>query len=334
MLISKKKLASFKRVLWVFIPAVLVLVVGIGALDFYLIHRMTHPPRTQLYGSPRDFQVILQKPMWFDETWKNSDATQSTGWFLSKGKPGPAIILSHGYGSNRSELLTLAFELWKAGYHVLLYDLRGHGESPVKWSGLGSYEKDDLLSGIRFLKTKKTDAGQELLDGRVGLYGVDMGGYISLVASSQDPGVKAVAVDSIYPDTGRFINHRLKTFIGTDSSTANRLVDSHWTSDLTDLGLQLYLMRREDSAPATESAAAAMGSKLFITAKNTGAFEELTRDLYAQAKDPKKLVEAEHSRMSRLYDEASAEYDARIVAFFLDALPVAGGKTGALARAK
>ncbi|HSO73911.1 MAG TPA: alpha/beta fold hydrolase, partial [Blastocatellia bacterium] len=291
-------------------------------------------PRTQLYGSPRDFQVILQKPMWYDETWKNSDATQSAGWFLSKGKPGPAIILSHGYGSNRSELLTLAFELWKAGYHVLLYDMRGHGESPVKWSGLGSYEKDDLLSGIRFLRTKKTDAGQELLDGRVGLYGVDMGGYISLVASSQDPGVKAVAVDSIYPDMGRFINHRLKTFIGTDSSTANILVDSHWTSDLTDLALQLYLMRREDSAPGAESAAAVTGSKLFIAAKNTGAFETLTRDLYAQAKEPKTLVEAEHSRMSRLYDQASAQYDARIVAFFLEALPLTGGKAGPLARAK
>ena len=335
MLISKKKRASFKRVLWVFIPAVLVLVVGVGALDFYLVFRMTHPPRTQLYGSPRDFQVILQRPMWFDEKWRNSDSTQSVGWFLSRGKTGPVVILSHGYGSNRSELLTLAFELWKAGYHVLLYDMRGHGESPVKWSGLGTYEKDDLLSAIKFLKTKKTDSGQDLIDGRVGLYGVDMGGYISLVASSQNPAVKAVAVDSVYPDMGHFINHRLKTFIGTDSSTANVFVDSHWTSDLTDLALQLYLMRREDSAPAAESAAAVNASKLFLSANNTGAFELLTHDLYLQAKDPKTLVEVEHTRMDRLYDKASAEYDARIVAFFRDALALAAPeKPGPVARAK
>lgn len=334
MLISKKKRASFKRALWVFIPAVLVLVVGVGALDFYLIHRMTHPPRTQLYGSPRDFQVILQRPMWFDDKWRNSDSTQSAGWFLSRGKPAPVVILSHGYGSNRSELLTLAFELWKAGYHILLYDMRGHGESPVKWSGLGTYEKDDLLSAIKFLKTKKTDGGQELIDGRVGLYGVDMGGYISLVASSQDPTVKAVAVDSVYPDMGRFINHRLKTFIGTGSATANSLVDSHWTSDLTDLALQLYLLRREDSAPAADSVASVNASKLFVTAKDTGAFEALTHDLYAQAKDPKTLVEVAHSRIERLYDTASSDYDARIVAFFREALPLAADKPGPLARAK
>ena len=146
---------------------------------FYLIHRMTHPPRTQFYGSPRDFQVILQRPMWFDDKWRNSDATQSAGWFLSRGKPAPVVILSHGYGSNRSELLTLAFELWKAGYHILLYDMRGHGESPVKWSGSAVRERRSL-SAIKFLRTKKTDGGQELIDGRVGLYGVDMGGYISL----------------------------------------------------------------------------------------------------------------------------------------------------------
>ncbi|HWN99149.1 MAG TPA: alpha/beta fold hydrolase [Blastocatellia bacterium] len=333
MLISKKKLAAFKRVFWVFVPAVLVLVVGVGALDFYVVHRMTHPPRTSLYGSPRDFQVILKRPMWFDDTWKNSDATQSSGWFLSQGKPGPVVILSHGYGSNRSELLTLGFELWKAGYHVLLYDMRGHGESSVKWSGLGTYEKDDLLSAIKFLKSKKANDGQPLIDGRVGLYGVDMGGYISLVASSQDPSVKAVAVDSVYPDMNRFINNRLKTFIGTDSSAANSLVDSHWTSDLTGLALQLYLMRREDSAPAVESVAAVTGSKLFMKAKNTGAFEALTLDLYTQAKDPKKLVEVEYSRVTRLYGKASADYDAEVVAFFLDAVPLSASKAGPLARA-
>src|SRR5215467_7214227 len=122
-------------------------------------------------------------PMWFEEKWKNADSTQTFGWFLSQGKPAPAIILSHGYGSNRSELITLAFELWKSGFHVLMYDLRGHGESPVKWSGLGTYEKDDLLSAIKFMKNRKNETGQDLLDGRVGLYGVDLGGYLSLVVS-------------------------------------------------------------------------------------------------------------------------------------------------------
>ncbi len=328
-MISKKFRATFKRVLWVFIPAVLVFAVGVAALDFYFIHHMTHPQRTELYGSPRDFQLILQRPMWFDEKWKNSDGTQTVGWLLSRGKTGPAVILSHGYGSNRSELLTLSFELWKSGYNVLVYDLRGHGESPVNWSGLGTYEKEDLLSAIKFLRTQKTETGQDLLDGRVGLYGVDLGGYISLVASAEDPMIKAVAVDSVFPDVSHFMSHQLKTMVGGDSDMANRLANSEWTTNLTKLAMQLYLLRREDSAPAVDSVATATGRKfLFITGKNSGGLASMTRELHTATKDPKQLVEVEQSRLLRLYDQASSEYDARVVAFFKEAIPLGPDKPG------
>jgi pimeloyl-ACP methyl ester carboxylesterase len=327
MIFSKKHRAMLKRVFWVFIPAALVLVVGVGALAFFMIHRLAHPPVTQLYGTPRDFQIILQRPMWYDEKWKNSDSTQSVGWFLSRDKAAPAIILSHGYGANRSDLLTLAFELWKSGFHVLVYDLRGHGESPVKWSGLGTYEKDDLLSAIKFLKERKNESGQLLLDGRVGLYGVDVGGYISLVASAQDPLVKAVAVDSVYPDVSHFINTRLKTIVGSNG-IGNSLVDSPWTGRLSELAMQLYLLRREDTAPAVESVSAGAGRRfLFITAKDTGKYDEMTRELFDQTKGQKELVEVEHSHMDRLYENAASAYDDRVVAFFQQAIPPAPEKS-------
>ena len=334
-MIPKNTRIMLKRVLWVFIPAVLVFAVGVAALDFYFIHRLTHPPRTELYGSPRDFQLILQKPMWFEEKWKNSDSTQTVGWLLSRGKPAPAIILSHGYGSNRSELLTLAFELWKAGYNVLVYDLRGHGESPVKWSGLGTYEKDDLLSALKFLRNRTNETGQPLLDGRVGLYGVDIGGYVSLVAATQDPTIKAVAVDSVYPDVAHFMSHQLKKIVGKDSDMGNRLADSRWTTQLTELAMQLYLLRREDSAPALDSVATASGRKLlFITGKNSGGLGGMTRELHDAAKDNKQFVEVEQSRLIRLYDTTSSEYDARVVTFFKEAIPVATDKPGQIAKAK
>lgn len=332
MIISKKRRVTLKRVLWVFIPAVLVLGVGVLGLNFYLIHRMAHPPRNPLYGSPRDFQVIMQKPMWSDEKWNNSDATQSVGWFLKQGRPAPAIILSHAYGSNRSDFLTLSFELWKAGYNVLVYDLRGHGESPVNWSGLGTYEKDDLLSAIKFLKGQKTESGQDIVDGRVGLYGVDMGGYISLVASSQDPMVKAVAVDSVYPDVTHFINYRIRNFMGSNR-LADTLVNLPYRSDLTELTMQVYLLRRDDFAPAVEAVAAGSSRRfLFITGKNTGLYETMTRDLYNQAKDQKALVEVEQSRLDRLYTKASADYDAHVVSFFREAIPAVPVKNVSMAR--
>jgi pimeloyl-ACP methyl ester carboxylesterase len=331
---SKKWRLTLKRILWAFLPATLVLSGGVVLLSFYLIHRITHPPLTQLYGSPRDFEIILQKPMWSEEKWKNWDSTETVGWFLSRGKPAPAIVLSHGYGSNRSDLLTLSFELWKAGYNVLVYDLRGHGESPVKWSGLGTYEKDDLLSAIRFLRNMKTDDKQDMVDGRFGLYGVDVGGYISLIASSQDPGVKAVAVDSVYTNVNRFINARLRAMVGPDSGWANRALDSPWTSRLTDLAMQVYLLRQEDHSPAEEAIRGASGRRLcFITDTSKDLFNNMTRDLYAKAKDTKELIEVPQTRRERLYVKSSTDYDSKVVAFFKNALPLSQEKSKLLATA-
>ena len=326
MLISKKHRVLFKRIFWVFVPAVLVLVVGVAALGLYMIHRLSHPARTDLYGSPRDFQLILQRPMWYDEKWKNSDGTQTVGWLLLRDHPAPAIILSHGYGSNRSELLTLSFELWKSGYHVLLYDQRGHGESPVKWSGLGTYERDDLLSAIKFLKERKNEKGELILDGRVGLYGVDLGGYASLAASAEDPIIKAVAVDSVFPDVNHFVNAKLKSGVG-NNEMGNKLVDSQWTKRLAQLAMQVYLLRREDGAPAREAVETATGRRmLFITANDTGVYDLMTRELYNAARGQKELVEVEHSHMGRLYEKEAAAYDTRVTTFFQQAMPVTADK--------
>jgi pimeloyl-ACP methyl ester carboxylesterase len=319
-MIPKKTRVMLKRVMWVFIPAVLVLVVGIGSLSFYFIHRLTHPAKTQLYGSPRDFQIIMQKPIWSDEKWKNSDGTQSVGWFLTQGKPAPAIILSHAYGSNRSDLLTLGVELYKAGFHILIYDMRGHGESLVSWSGLGTYEKEDLLSAIKFLKDMKTQSGDDLIDGSIGLYGVDLGGYASLVASSEEPLVKAVAVDSVCKDVPHFVNYRLKNITGEGNSWANSVVDSSWTKDISELTMQLYLLRRQDDDSAANSVNATNRKFLFIVGKDSGLPTKQTRELYEQTKGLKELAEVDKTRQDRLYTTDSATYDSRVSAFFKEAI--------------
>ena len=132
--------------------------------------------------------------------------------------------------------------------------------------------------GIRFLRIKKTDAGQELVDGRVGLYGVDMGAYF-VGCVPQDPGIRLSPSTRSIPTWDAY-QSPAQTFIGTDSSTANSLVDSHWTSDLTDLALQLYLMRREDSR-LPPSGSVGDGFKL-LCRKEPGAFETLTRYLYVR----------------------------------------------------
>src|SRR5436190_1134868 len=102
--------------------------------------------------------------------------------------------------------------------------------------------------------------------------------------------IEAVGVDSVFPDVSHFMSHQLKTMVGGDSDMANRLANSEWTTNLTKLAMQLYLLRREDSAPAVDSVATATGRRfLFITGKNSGGLASMTRDVHSATKDPKQL---------------------------------------------
>jgi len=62
---------------------------------------------------------------------------------------------------------------------------------------------------------------------------------------------------------------------------------------------------------------------LFIVGKDSGELGPMTRELYARAQDQKELAELEKTRLDRLYDKESADYDARVVAFFSSAIPTA-----------
>ncbi|MEW6129784.1 MAG: alpha/beta hydrolase [Acidobacteriota bacterium] len=317
----------FKRVLWVFIPAVLVLFVGVFGLSFYLIHHLAHPPKNELTGSPRDFQIILQKPVWSDEKWKNADGTQAMGWLLNQNRVAPAVILTHGYSSNRSDLLTLSVELYKAGYHVLLYDMRGHGESPVNKSGFGMYEKDDLISAIKFLKGLTSKSGEELNDGRIGLYGVDLGGYATLAASDEDPAIKAVAVDSPFPSVEQFINYRLKYVIGGNNSMVKGLADYSLTKEVLGLTSQAYFMTKDDKSDVIESVRLSSNRRfLFIHGKTGSPTDLLTKEIFDETKGQKEIIEVEKTRQERLYTTESAAYDERVVKFFQAAIPTTAPK--------
>src|SRR5580692_8753364 len=70
------------------------------------------------------------------------DGVSLRGWYYTPDQPnipdqpnGKAIILFHGVGSNREDMVALGNLFLKNGYSVLEPDLRGHGES----GGIATY---------------------------------------------------------------------------------------------------------------------------------------------------------------------------------------------------
>lgn len=104
---------------------------------------------------------------------------------------GPLAVLLHGGGQTRHSWRGLDDELAAAGYRVINYDARGHGESA--WSPSGDYSFDALADD---LAAQVAEAGRP-----AALVGASLGGLTAMVAATRVPPVPtwAMALVDVVP---------------------------------------------------------------------------------------------------------------------------------------
>ncbi len=143
----------------------------------------TRPPRQRLTTqAPLDWSVACR-----DVTFAGAGGVKLAGWYAPS-RNGAAIILLHGQGKNRQAVAPQAEQLARAGYGVLLFDLRAHGESEGRRFACGEEAANDVLAALRFL------ARQPDGPGRAGIMGVGVGGALALQAAARSATLCAVAV--------------------------------------------------------------------------------------------------------------------------------------------
>jgi pimeloyl-ACP methyl ester carboxylesterase len=186
-----------KRLAKTFLPVVLIILIAVVAVTVWIVHGITRPPRAAYLVTPQTFSIgpVLTAS---DVNWPNHDGTQARGWLIRGNEGAPAVILLHRYGADRSSLLNMAVKLNEStGFTVLWPDLRGHGlNPPVERTWLGAIEGDDVTAAIDYLRTLKTQTGQNQV-GQIGIYGAELGGYAALDAARLYPEVRALALDSM-----------------------------------------------------------------------------------------------------------------------------------------
>lgn len=159
----------------------------IVAIVAFFSRHLLNPPRQRLWAVPGDAGLSYR-----EVEFPARDGLRLSGWFLpcadDDSAPKPAVVLIHGWTWNRLgesgeslltsisgglqvDLLRLAYSLHEAGNHVLMFDLRNHGQSasggPVTF---GLQESNDLLGALDYLATR-SDVDQE----RIGVVGFSVG---------------------------------------------------------------------------------------------------------------------------------------------------------------
>ena len=169
-------------------------------LSAVLFLRNTFLPRMPLAVLPTSWPLPFE-PVRFQAT----DGLWLSGWKIMAQAQAPWIILCHGLGANRSDLLDIAAALSRAGYNLLVFDFRAHGESQGRVTSFGWREQRDLEGALAFLGRQP-----EIPERPYGVFGISMGGAVAVMVAARDERLGAVAVDSIYPNLEESIAHHIK----------------------------------------------------------------------------------------------------------------------------
>lgn len=173
------------------IIAVLALIVIAGFAGIWII---------AVRGQTPTRKPIDRKPaMPYEEAqWPSGNpAGTIKGWFIpapaSTSEPAPAIIIAHGWSSNRASMLRYATRLHAAGYVLLLYDARSHGESSQVKAASGATMQEDVRAAIDYISTRpEVDAR------RIGVLGHSLGAFGSMLAAGAgEHRIKALVTDAM-----------------------------------------------------------------------------------------------------------------------------------------
>lgn len=184
-------------------PGITAFIIGIVLVLFasYIVGDRLSSPVSRLIGlPPPDLQAQTVRI-------STSSSGYLVGWF-ARGDPGfGGVLLLHGVGADRRQMLDRARFLHKEGYSALLIDLPAHGESDGARITFGAREGKAVRAALKFLR--------EQLDPRERMAVIGMSlGAASLVLAKPDPPPNAVVLESMYSTITEAVANRLELAVG------------------------------------------------------------------------------------------------------------------------
>lgn len=272
---------------------------GIFLFTFTLLLRNTYLPRYPYTVLPSDYGMAYE-----EVDFLSSDKKKLKGWLIVKDKRNPLLILCHGLGANKSDLIEFAHFLNLADFNLFMFDFRGHGESEGRTTSFGYWEQRDLKGAIEYLKERG-----DLSNTNYGLFGISMGGSVAILMAAKDTSIKAVAVDSPYIDLEESITRHLKLIYHLPRfPLANFAIFAYRLRFLTNSKNISPLRVVNKISPRA----------IFVIngAEDTRMLASAASRLYKEAKDPKKLWLVPHAGHLESYAVSGKEYEKKLIDFF------------------
>ena len=192
-------MSSLLTIILLVLGILALLVLGTVGGCIHVAKKVLHPvsKRKALDAWPDQFGLPYE-----NVTFKTQDNVQLKGWFITSPEVSDkTIILMHGWGMNRSDILKNTYFLRDLGFNLFYFDFRALGESGGKTSSIGYLELKDVSAAISFLKQTRPQ-----FCAKIGLYGLSMGGMVAICETAHNPEISCVVAEASYYSFRRVVS--------------------------------------------------------------------------------------------------------------------------------
>ncbi|HEY6728115.1 MAG TPA: alpha/beta fold hydrolase [Polyangiaceae bacterium] len=223
---------------------------------------------------------------------------QKLGAWYAPSRNGATIVICHGAGGDRSQLLDEARALATHGFGTLMFDWPGHGES----DGVSSWhdaERQSLHAVLDWFEKQPEAKGQS-----IGALGFSLGGYILVQVATSRTGISSLAL------------------VGTPSNLNQqvRLAHQNWRlirEPAARFALSTHGIDLGEPQPAHLIGKFAPAPVLVIGGGRDGTVPpQLTRELFDAAGDPRQLYFIDAAEHGSYALSGGAAYLSRVVEHF------------------
>lgn len=269
-------------------------VIGFAGVSGYFDRQFTGPQHRTLRRAPGDYLATYE-----NVRFPARDGVSLAGWFVPCPHAKRAVVLLHGYGSERTQTLARARFFRTLGYAVLLYDARGHGESASAMVSFGWHEKNDLLGALDWLRTRGFT--------EFGCVGISQGGATIALAAAELRDVKWAVLESVYPTLPNAVDRRFRRDFGVPGWAAGMLMIpmAEWR-----LGVSAATI-----APRDGIAHLACPTLIMTGDRDTHTFPDDARVVFEKAREPKSWWLVPGAAHVDLYGFARERYEEKLREF-------------------
>ncbi len=294
--------------LTVVLAAALILAISAIAAD-----QTIHPDRERILTTPASLELPYEEVQLTAQ-----DGVRLRAWWVPAQRARATLLLLHGSPHSRRQVLPQAPYLHAAGYDLLLFDWRAHGESGGDFTSLGFYETRDLEAALDYASGRG--------HGQVGAVAMSVGAATAIRGGAHDQRLRALVADSTLASIEGAIDTAFPILTADRFPLFRRGLPAFPFAPLTVRIAELRTGLRVSDIRAIDHVAEIAPRPILLIYGTADAFvpPAETLRLFARAGEPKELLAVEGAGHPSSGHEAfrtdPATYQRRVLAFLRQAL--------------